>query len=261
MTEAPGDAGGTGDSGERSRAYRVVEGLHLRQWLARSVVPLALLAGNTSGLLHVSWLPGHAAPLAAVGLPPESTIAVRCVGVALVLTAAAVRVASKGVLVRRTTLTTGGIYARVRHPFYLGVVLGGLGTLLLAGALGAVVAVFWLLLAWPIYSVTIAGEEAGLAALYPVGFATYAARVPALIPRPGRRASADAPPTPVTFANLVSEHEPPRLLRFLGGALAVAGVALGGTAGWWLIGVGAVLFAASRALPGLRPPSRRAPPA
>jgi protein-S-isoprenylcysteine O-methyltransferase Ste14 len=245
-------------SGERSRAYRFVEGAHLRQWLARPVAPIAALCTNGAGLLDVPWWLRHDALLAPLGLPVDASTAIRAAAVVLILAAVVLRVRSKGVLVRRTTLTTGGVYAHVRHPFYVAVMVGAVGTLTLAGSLGLAAALLWLLLAAPVYAITVAGEEDGLSTLFPDSWEAYAARVPRLLPRlrPARGLGGDG--IGVTWSNLVAEHEPPRLLRFLGGALAVAGCASGGTLGWTLVGGAAVLFVASRVLPGIRPRSRRA---
>ncbi len=250
-------------SGERTAAYRVVEGLHLRQWLARSAAPLAVLCTNGAGVLEVAWLPRHDAAAAWCGLPPSATTALRVVGLALVAVAAVLRVQAKGVLVRRTTLTTHGAYARVRHPFYLAAVLGGAGTLLLAGSLGAVVAVAWVALAVPVYAVTIAGEEDGLRTLYPEAWARYAATVPALLPRLARAArDGDAAGERSTWANLVREREPPRLLRFLAGAAAVGACALADrTPALAFGGLALLLLVASYLVPLVARPPRDGSPA
>jgi len=247
-----------GDSGLRAPSYRFVEGLHLRQWLARATAPLAILCTNGAGLLDREALPRHDAPIEWFSLRAETELGVRIAGALLMLLAAWLRVESKGVLVRRVTLTTGGVYARVRHPFYLAVLIGSVGLLLFAGALGAVVATAWLALAAPVYAATVAGEEDGLGTLFPDAWEAYARDVPRLLPLPGRRAArSDAAPR-VTWSNLVREHEPPRLLRFFGAAAAVGGfVVPDGSTGLVLLGVAAGLFAASRLAPGIRPPSRR----
>lgn len=245
-----------GASGSRSPAYRFVEGAHLRQWLARLAAPLAVLCTNGAGLLDVTWLPRHDAPVHVLGLPTWTADAVRAGAGALVLASVVLRILSKGVLVRRTTLTTGGVYAHVRHPFYVAVVLGSAGVLALAGPLGAALAGVWLLAAAPVYAVTVSGEEEGLATLFPDAWRSYAQRVPALVPRP-TPGVAGAERTRVTWANLVAEHEPPRLLRYLGGVAAVGGCAAGGTAGAALLAAAATAFLLSRLLPGIRPRRRR----
>jgi protein-S-isoprenylcysteine O-methyltransferase Ste14 len=229
-------------------AYRFVEGLHLRQWALRCVAPLAALATNGAGLVELGALPRHDAP----GFPPWAETSLRITGAALVVGAAALRVAAKGVLVRKTSLTTGGAYGFVRHPFYLANLAGALGVFLLAGSLGAILGVLWLALSAPLYAVTIAGEESGLATLHPESFPAYAARVGALLPRGGSGPRADSG---ITWANLVAENEPPRLLRFLAGATAVFGLTLSAPAGYGVLALAALFYGASFGLPR----ARRAP--
>jgi len=223
------------------RTYAVVERLHLRQWALRAVPPLAALATNGAGPLDVARLPRHDAP----GFSPSAQIAIRVGGAALVVVAAALRVLAKGVLVRKTTLTTGGVYGVVRHPFYLANLLGAFGTFCIAGALGAVVGAAWLVLATPIYVATIRGEETALARLFPAEFSEYAARVRALVPGIPPRGR---PTTRVTWTNLVAEREPPRLLRVLAAALAVQGLTLSGAASTACLVAAAAAFAASHLL-------------
>jgi protein-S-isoprenylcysteine O-methyltransferase Ste14 len=220
-------------------AYGVVERLHLRQWALRSVAPLAALATNGAGLVDVAWLPPSRL------LPPAAEAAIRGTGPLLVVVSAALRVAAKGVLVRKTTLTTGGVYGVVRHPFYLANLAGALGTFLVAGSLGAAVGAAWIVVAAPIYAATIAGEERALARLYPAEFAAYSAHVRALVP--GRPPS-PRPAARVTWANLSAEGEPPRLLRFLAGAVLVFGLTLTGPAATAALAVAAAAFAVSHAL-------------
>jgi protein-S-isoprenylcysteine O-methyltransferase Ste14 len=250
--------GTPGESGIRAPSYRFVEGMHLRQWLARATAPLAIACTNGAGLLDWDVLPRHDAPLAWAALPAETETVVRIVGASLIVLAAWLRIESKGVLVRRVTLTTGGAYAWVRHPFYLAVLVGSVGLFLLSGALGAVVAAVWLALAAPVYAATVAGEEDGLGTLFPGDWSSYSGRVPRLLPFRGRCAPTTGAELRVTWRNLVREHEPPRLLRYFGATAAVGGSVAGGPAGLTLLGVAAVLFVASRIAPGIRPPSRRA---
>lgn len=222
-------------------AYAVVEHGHLRQWALRAVLPLAVVSTNGAGLLDVAGLPRHDWP----GLSAGFETSLRVAGAALVVLAAALRVAAKGVLVRKTTLTTGGVYSVVRHPFYLANLVGAVGTLLVAGQAGAVVAVAWTVVAVPLYAATIAGEERALAALYPAEFADYALRVRALVPRLPAPGGATVR---VTWANLVTEREPPRLLRFVAGAGIVLGFTLGAPASGAVLAVSALAFGVSYGL-------------
>jgi len=221
--------------------YALVERLHLRQWAMRAVAPLAALATNGAGLLDVSWLPRSDA----LAVEPRADLALRVAGGVLVATSAALRVAAKGVLVRKTTLTTGGVYGVVRHPFYLANLVGALGTFLVAGPLGAAVGAAWVVVAAPLYAATIAGEEKALRRLFPDAFAAYSARVRALVPG---RPPAPRPDARVTWANLSAEREPPRLLRFLALAVLVFGLTLTGPAATVTLAVAAAAFAVSHAL-------------
>lgn len=228
-----------------SRLYDFVERRHLRQWALRFVPPAAALATNGSGWIDVAWLPRHDAPLRALGLPAAAGVGCVAAGAAAVAVAAVLRVLAKAVLVRKTVVTTAGIYGRVRHPFYLATLVGGVGTFALAGPLGVVAAAAWLVLALPVFLVTIAGEETGLRAAHGAAWDAYAAAVPRLLPR-GRHAPAGAgEPARGTWANLVHEGEPPRGLRFLAGAALVVACRLGGTAGTVAACAAAAAFAGS----------------
>lgn len=233
-------------SPDPSPLYLRVEGLHLRQWALRSVVPLAVVATNGAGPVRLEGLPAWDEPLRRIGAPEAAGLLVSISGAGTVLLASALRVAAKGVLVRKTTVTCTGAYALVRHPFYLANLTGALGTFALAGPLGAVVGCVWLLAALPIYLVTIAGEEAGLRRVHGAAWDAYAARVPRLLPYPVRW---DRQGARVTWSNLVEEGEPPRGLRFLAAALAVLSCRAGGA--WFgpLLCAAAALWASSHVVP------------
>lgn len=239
-------------SGERTRGYRVVEGLHLRQWALRTTVPLAILAANRAGhsalRVDIGWLPGADAPW--LGGPTLDTAA-RAAGVLLVVTAAVLRVHAKGVLVRKTALTTGGAYRLVRHPFYLANLIGAVGVFALAGTLGLVYGAAWTLFAAPVYLITVRGEEDGLRTLYGSSWEAFTRRVPGLIPRPWRLGPRPAAAVRVTWENLVREHEPARLPRFLAGALTVAAVAAPATVGEVVLCLAVLLFVLSHAAPSV----------
>jgi protein-S-isoprenylcysteine O-methyltransferase Ste14 len=220
------------------RPYALVEGLHLRQWALRAVLPLAALATNGAGPISVAWLPAHDAP----GWPVSAESWLRIAGGGLVALSAVLRVLAKGVLVRRTTLTTGGVYRFVRHPFYLANLCGAVGTFLVAGALGGALAAAWVVVAAPIYAVTVRGEDAALARIFPAEFAAYAANVRALVPGAPRQGG---PTANVTWTNLVAEREPPRLLRFLAGATLVFGLTLQGPASAATTAAAVLAFGAS----------------
>jgi hypothetical protein len=204
----------------------------------RAVLPLAVLATNGRGVLDVAGLPRHDA----LGAAPDAEAALRVAGVALVVASAVLRVLAKGVLVRRATLTTGGVYGVVRHPFYLANLVGAVGVFLVAGLLGAAVGAAWLAVAIPVYVVTIRGEEAALAALFPAQWSAYGGRVRALVPG---LPPPDREPARVTWANLRAEREPPRLLRFAGGAAAVLALTLAAPGAWVALAAACAVFAAS----------------
>jgi protein-S-isoprenylcysteine O-methyltransferase Ste14 len=82
-------------------------------------------------------------------------------------------------LTGRGQLTTRGLYTRVRHPRYLGMMAAVLGGCLLVGSLPLWIAgALWLLLAL----FTIQLEERELRVRFGSAYADYAERVPALLP-------------------------------------------------------------------------------
>lgn len=240
--------------------YHRLERLHLRQWVLRIVPPLAVVATNGAGRLDRPELPRFDAPLAAFGLTGGAAggaaCAVSLAGAAAVAVAAVLRVGAKGVLVRKTTVTTAGVYGLVRHPFYLASLVGAVGVLLVAGPLGAVVAAAWTAAALPVFLVTVRGEEDGLRRIHGAAWDAYAARVPRLLPTGSRPAAAgdasDGAPVRVTWANLVAEGEPPRWLRFASGALVVTAFRLDGTPAVAAAVAAAVAWAASHLVPRAR---------
>jgi len=99
------------------------------------------------------------------------------VGFVFVLVGMAVRIWSAGTIVKQEELATGGPYAYVRNPLYL-------GSLLMAVGYGywwlpPVLVVLFLIIYWP----TIRREEAYLASRYGAAYAEYCGKVPRLIPR------------------------------------------------------------------------------
>jgi len=102
----------------------------------------------------------------------------------------ALRAWAAGCLAKDRQLATGGPYAYTRNPLYLGTLLVAAGLVvasrsILLGALFA--AVFTL-----IYLPVIQNEQQHLRRLFPE-YADYAARVPALWPRPSRDARSSNP--------------------------------------------------------------------
>ena len=76
-------------------------------------------------------------------------------------------------------LAVRGLYARVRHPRYLGMMLGVLGVCLVAGSRALwMVAALW----WIATLVIIRLEERELRSRFGAAYSDYARRVPALLP-------------------------------------------------------------------------------
>lgn len=89
------------------------------------------------------------------------------------------RLVGQAELTRSGELAASGLYSRVRHPRYLGMMLGVLGVCLLAGS-----GRLWLVAAaWWVAALAIIGlEERELRNRFGAAYAAYAERVPALLP-------------------------------------------------------------------------------
>jgi protein-S-isoprenylcysteine O-methyltransferase Ste14 len=85
----------------------------------------------------------------------------------------------------RPPLVVTGIYAKVRHPRYLGYLLGWLGVSLLAGAYGILGLA---ILSFLLYLMVARLEEKELEEYYGPEYSTYARAVPRFIPRWRRKA-------------------------------------------------------------------------
>jgi protein-S-isoprenylcysteine O-methyltransferase Ste14 len=74
---------------------------------------------------------------------------------------------------------SGGLYAHVRHPRYVGMFVAVIGAALLGGT-----SLLWLLLLfwWPFALIVISLEEKELAARFGSSYETYRKRVPAFLP-------------------------------------------------------------------------------
>lgn len=106
-------------------------------------------------------------------------------GLAPILMGLAVRSWGAGHLVKNDALSTGGPYAYLRHPLYLGTLLIGTG---FAVGVGGVFGLVGLALLWPWFGLRYfprkeAVEAARLEARYGDRFRRYRAEVPALWPR------------------------------------------------------------------------------
>ena len=105
-----------------------------------------------------------------------------CLAIGTVLAAMGifVRAVASGHVDKNRVLTMSGPYAYVRNPLYLGSIIIGVGFAVAARDLWVVIAILLLFLV--IYLPVIRSEEAFLRSRFPE-YATYAQRVPSLLPR------------------------------------------------------------------------------
>lgn len=115
--------------------------------------------------------------LLACPVPP----ALLAVGAALVLLGVAGRVWAAGLLHKGRELCVDGPYRFVRHPLYLGSILGAVGFCLMANSLWAWVLLLPLFLL--VYGWQVCDEERALAKRFGEAHAAWARRVPRLWPR------------------------------------------------------------------------------
>ncbi|HXS97204.1 MAG TPA: isoprenylcysteine carboxylmethyltransferase family protein [Candidatus Limnocylindrales bacterium] len=103
-----------------------------------------------------------------------------CIGVPVSLVGLALRAWSAGCLAKNQQLATGGPYAYVRNPLYIGTLLVAAGLVIAArnGWLGLLFAAVFGLIYLPVIQL----EEQHLRSLFP-DYASYSASVPALIPK------------------------------------------------------------------------------
>src|SRR3954470_5573232 len=101
-------------------------------------------------------------------------------GVPVSLLGLALRAWAAGCLAKNQNLATGGPYAFTRNPLYIGTLLVALG--LTIAARNLYLAVLFALVFLLVYLPVIQLEEQHLRRLFPE-YATYAERVPALLPR------------------------------------------------------------------------------
>ena len=110
--------------------------------------------------------------------PTPLTLAV---GGAISLMGVLVRAWASGHISKNERLATGGPYAHTRNPLYFGSFLIAAGFAIAAHwALLLVVVAFFVL----IYAPTMQRERANIAGRFPDAYETYAANVPAFVPRP-----------------------------------------------------------------------------
>ncbi|MFN3652870.1 MAG: methyltransferase family protein [Armatimonadota bacterium] len=103
------------------------------------------------------------------------------IGVAVAVLAEAIRIWAAGTIHKTEELTTGGPYAFVRHPLYVGSFLHAVAYSFMSGrweSFAFVIPIFLLL-----YSAAVSTEEAMLHKLFPRRYEEYCQRVPRFVPR------------------------------------------------------------------------------
>ncbi|MFI5317091.1 MAG: methyltransferase family protein [Myxococcota bacterium] len=109
-------------------------------------------------------------------------------GGALIALGQLVHFVAAGTLVKERELTTAGLYAHVRNPFYLGSFLTDLGFCCAASC--PIVALVWFPLFYAgVIHPRVRSEEATLEALHGQAYREYLARVPRYLPSPRARLS------------------------------------------------------------------------
>ncbi len=134
-------------------------------------------------------------------------------GLPIALAGLALRAWAAGHLAKNERLATSGPYAYVRNPLYVGtlIVAAGLTVASRSAGLGAVFLAVFLLVYLPVIQL----EEQHLRKLFPE-YAAYAAQVPPLVPRPGRRGESLHPFRPSLY---LRNQEYQALAGLLAGAL------------------------------------------
>lgn len=142
-------------------------------------------------------------------------------GLAVALVGLLLRAWAAGYIEKNSALSTGGPYAHVRNPLYLGSFLLALGfALACSWWFVLMVAAFFVL----IYAPTIRQERLVMSRLFPAEYPAYEANVPLFVPRPTpwRAASLPLPaggstPARFAFSRYLRHSEWKAALGFLGG--------------------------------------------
>ncbi len=137
------------------------------------------------GLRRVHW---HLV-LAVLGVVlARPGLATNVAGSGLVVLGLGLRVWAAGVLEKGGGLCRDGPYGYVRHPLYVGSFGAAVGFCVMMNSLWGWVVVLPLFVI--LYGAQVVAEERRLRAEYGERYAEYAARVPAVMPRPGRKSGA-----------------------------------------------------------------------
>jgi protein-S-isoprenylcysteine O-methyltransferase Ste14 len=118
--------------------------------------------------------------MAATARPQPAMLAA---GVVLAILAEAWRIWAAGTIHKTEELTTGGPYALVRHPLYVGSFLHAIAYCLMSGMWQSFL--FALPIFLVLYSAAVSTEEAMLRKLYGPAYDEYSRRVPRFVPRLG----------------------------------------------------------------------------
>lgn len=116
---------------------------------------------------------------ALIAMPPARLVAVSAA--VIVVLGAVIRVWAAGVVMKNEQLATSGPYAYVRHPLYVGNILGVGGMTVITGTWWAylITALFF----WMFYPTTIRYEDAKLENIFGEQWREWSNKVRALIPR------------------------------------------------------------------------------
>ncbi len=134
-------------------------------------------------------------------------------GSLIALAGLALRAFASGHLEKNQTLATGGPYAYIRHPLYLGSMLAGAGYGVAGGRWWFLVllAFFFGAVYWPV----IRREENHLRKLFPEEYTRYVKSTPFLLPRLGARRASSAVPNRFRWELYWRNREYEAFLAFL----------------------------------------------
>ncbi len=119
-------------------------------------------------------------------------------GALVVLLGEAIRLYASGFIVKLDRVTTGGPYAVVRNPLYVGSFVSAMGAAVVAGNLSCLA--LFLLFFGLVYPPTVLAEERELEEKFGDEYRAYKARVPRFVPALGaERPPSDARFDPATF--------------------------------------------------------------
>jgi protein-S-isoprenylcysteine O-methyltransferase Ste14 len=184
----------------------------MRHWFSKPYADFVARLRVPAGFLLVAAFAWFAAPAArslAIGFP-------------LAVLGLALRAWAAGHLAKDSRLATGGPYAHLRNPLYVGTLTVAAG-LAVAAARWPLAALFGAVFAF-IYLPAIELEEQHLRDLFAKEYDGYAARVPRLLPR---LTAAPAPPARFSPRLYWKNREYEALAAFLAGAAYLVWRALG----------------------------------